>query len=573
MREDDGQFHIAQNRATSGSQEGEENQQAIIFKDSIISNKHKRNKSLEGITEKSLKIARKRTKELLKRWNWKIFGNVFTTVEHAKQEADEAEKNFDRDSSKANLIALNKGTSTRNDNSDFPFQFSKLSQEDIHSISNIPTDEEIKDIVFSIDKDSVAGLDDFHRFFYHSSWDFINNDIQEAVRDFVCGTPMPRSFKATTIVLIPKLESPQTWNDFRPISLCYVTNKIMSKLLYKKLSHSLPNLISLAQSGFVTGRLISDNILIAQEIIHHLDLRYKNNNLVIKLDMSKAYDRVNWNFLLSIMEKMGFPTRFLTLIKHAVQNCWFTVLVNKETAGFSKSTSGLRQGDPISPALFIIVADALSKGIDHLFNGNPDMYFQTKCEVKISHLSYVDDVILFTNCKEAGRKANLIANRIKNITGFSMKALPITYLGAPLYKGNKRKVLYENLIDKVKNRISGWEHCHLSYGGRLQLIKTALSSMPIYLLQVLNPPNREKFTGVSGTLSATPPNKADSALETFGTWIFLGDLQTLYDGLEHLEKTLHDPEKKHKGTYFGAWLLAISLSVMIGGLWKAHWTT
>ncbi|KAL0285568.1 UNVERIFIED_CONTAM: hypothetical protein Sangu_2772900 [Sesamum angustifolium] len=69
-----------------------------------------------------------------------------------------------------------------------------------------------------------------------------------------------------------------------------------------------------------------------------------------------------------------------------------------------------------------------------------------------------------------------------------MKALPITYLGAALYKGNKRKVLYENLIDKVRNRISGWEHCHLSYVSRLQLIKTVLASMPIYLLQVLNPP-------------------------------------------------------------------------------------
>ncbi|KAK4383931.1 hypothetical protein Sango_3106900 [Sesamum angolense] len=230
----------------------------------------------------------------------------------------------------------------------------------------------------------------------------------------------------------------------------------MSKLLYKKLSHSLPNLISPAQSGFVTGRLISDNILIAQEIIHHLDLRYKNNNLVIKLDMSKAYDRVNWNFLLSIMEKMGFPTRFLTLT-HAVQNCWFTVLVNRETAGFSKSTSGLRQDDLISPAIFIIVADALSKGIDHLFNGNPDMYFQTKCESG-QQINQAKSAFI------PGRKANLIANRIKNITGFSMKALPITYLGAPLYKGNKRKVLYENLIDKVRNRISDWEHCHLSWG-------------------------------------------------------------------------------------------------------------
>ncbi|KAL0448791.1 UNVERIFIED_CONTAM: hypothetical protein Slati_1435500 [Sesamum latifolium] len=275
---------------------------------------------------------------------------------------------------------------------------------------------------------------------------------------------MPRSFTATTIVLIPKVDSPQTWNDFRPISLCNVTNKILSKLLYRRISQALPELISPSQSGFVPGRLISDNILLAQEMIHHLDLRYKNSNLVIKLDMSKAYDRVSWAFLLIVMQKMGFPTRFLTLIKHAIKNCWFTVLVNGEAAGFFKSTQGLRQGDPISPALFILAAEALSKGLDFLFSTHPDMYYQTQCAIKPSHLSYADDVIIFTNCKEAGlarliqflrgyenmsgqkinyaksafipgRKASLIAQRIKAITGFTMKALPITYLGAPLYKG------------------------------------------------------------------------------------------------------------------------------------------
>ncbi|KAL0454901.1 UNVERIFIED_CONTAM: hypothetical protein Slati_0829300, partial [Sesamum latifolium] len=218
-----------------------------------------------------------------------------------------------------------------------------------------------------------------------------------------------------------------TWNDFKPISLCNVTNKIFFKLLYNKLSQTLLDLISPSQSGFVPGRLNGDNFLIAQEIIHHLDLRYSKSNLVIKLDISKAYDRVNWNFLITVMQKMGFPPRFLTLIKSKIASL-LSLLTEKR---------------------------------------------QTKCEVKISHLSYADDVIFFTNCEEAsltklmkvlrnfkeisgpkinhaksafipGKKANLIARRIKSITGFSMKALPITYLEAPFYKSNKKKMLYKN---------------------------------------------------------------------------------------------------------------------------------
>ncbi|KAL2237562.1 UNVERIFIED_CONTAM: hypothetical protein Sindi_0947900 [Sesamum indicum] len=413
-----------------------------------------------------------------------------------------------------NLLSYNP---VRNNAPEFSFQFPQVSEECTRIIGSLPTDEEIRDTVFSIDKDSVAGLDGFSSAFYQACWDFIAIDIFEAVKDFFHRTQMPRSFTATTIVLVPKVESPQTWNDFRPISLCNVTNKILSKLIYNKLHNTLPDLIFPSQSGFVPGRLIGDNILMAQEMIHQLDLRYNKGNLVIKLDMSKAYDRVNWNFLLTVLQKMGFPHRFLTLIKHAIQNCWFTVLVNGETTGFFKSFQGLRQGDPLSPALFILAAEALSRGLDLLFNENLGMFYRTNCEVKISHLSYADDVILFTNCEEESltklmqflrnfeessgqkinhaksafipeKKANLMAHRIKHITGFSRKALPITYLGAPLYKGNKKKILYENLIDKVRNKIAGWEHCHLSYGGRLQLIKTVLSSMPIYLLQVLNPP-------------------------------------------------------------------------------------
>ncbi|KAL0347898.1 UNVERIFIED_CONTAM: hypothetical protein Sangu_1017600 [Sesamum angustifolium] len=116
---------------------------------------------------------------------------------------------------------------------------------------------------------------------------------------------MPRSFTATSIILIPKNDSPQSWFELRPISLCNVTNKILSKLLYNKISQALPDLISPSQSGFVPGRLIADNILLAQEMTHHLDMRHSEGNLILKLDMSK------WKFLYAILETMGFPPDLL----------------------------------------------------------------------------------------------------------------------------------------------------------------------------------------------------------------------------------------------------------------------
>ncbi|KAL0404253.1 UNVERIFIED_CONTAM: hypothetical protein Sradi_2066100 [Sesamum radiatum] len=197
-----------------------------------------------------------------------------------------------RDSAASYFENLLSGHVAQPSTSNFPFQFSKIPEEIKNNLCSIPLEEDIKEIMFSIDKERVAGPDGFSSAFYQTCWEFISRDICDAVRDFFCGTPMPRSFTATTIVLIPKVDSPRTWNDFRPISLCNVTNKILSKLLYRKISQALLDLISPSQSGFVPGRLISDNILLAQEMIHHLDLIYKNSNLVIKLDMSKAYSQL-----------------------------------------------------------------------------------------------------------------------------------------------------------------------------------------------------------------------------------------------------------------------------------------
>ncbi|KAL6576888.1 hypothetical protein OROMI_011164 [Orobanche minor] len=240
----------------------------------------------------------------------------------------------------------------------------------------IPTIDEIRSCVFDMEGDSVAGPDDFGIKFFQFCWDIISSDVFDAVVDFFSGSPMPRAFTMTTISLIPKNNNPQSWKDFRPISLCNSTYKIISKILSKRLANILPSFINSAQSGFVKGRNITDNILTAHEVTH--DISQSMTNTIIKLDMEKAYDRINWNFIFQVMTRFGFSVAWVNFIKSCISNCWFSILVNGQSAGFFKSDKGIRQGDPLSPLIFAIAADYFSRSIDKLFDRNPTMFYKIK---------------------------------------------------------------------------------------------------------------------------------------------------------------------------------------------------
>ncbi|KAL0317839.1 UNVERIFIED_CONTAM: hypothetical protein Sangu_2198200 [Sesamum angustifolium] len=219
-----------------------------------------------------------------------------------------------------------------------------LTDEDRRFLCVMPTLEEVREAVFSIDPDSVAGPDGFGAVFFHTCWEIIAEDVFGAVTEFFRGEKMPKGFTATTISLIPKTASPTCWSEYRPISLCNVTNKICTKLMTTRLGHVLPKVISLSQSGFVPGRLLSDNVLLAQELIHSLESRRPDANVVFKLDMAKAYDRVSWEFLYQVLQRKGFPQRWIGLVANAISHCWFSVLVNGEHAGFFHSTRGYDKG-------------------------------------------------------------------------------------------------------------------------------------------------------------------------------------------------------------------------------------
>ncbi|XP_075497854.1 uncharacterized protein LOC142535307 [Primulina tabacum] len=346
----------------------------------------------------------------------------------------------------------------------------------------------------------------------------LEEDVFDAVLDFFRGSPLPQGFTATTITLIPKVMGAQAWSDFRPISLCNVTNKIISKLLYSRLKEVAERLVSWNQSGFVPGRVISDNILLAQELTHSLSLPTRGGNVILKLDMAKAYDRVQWSFLLDVLSHYGFSEQVVSMISACISHCQFSVNINGSLTGFFGSTRGLRQGDPLSPLLFILGAEYLSRGLDRLYRQYPAIRYRSACDLLLSHLAYADDIIIFANggTREmnslmdflhhyencSGQLVNAVKSviilpprcsgrtrsRLLRITGFGEGCFPIKYLGVPLFRGNRVCSLFDPLVQMVSKKLEGWELKTLSPGSRMTLLRSVLLSVPIYMFQVVQPP-------------------------------------------------------------------------------------
>lgn len=202
----------------------------------------------------------------------------------------------------------------------------------------------------------------------------------------------------TFIVLILKVKVPRKVSEFRQISLCNVIYKIITKTLDNQLKKELADIVSEEQSAFVPGQLITDNIIVAYKTMHTIRRKTggKDGLMALKLDMSKAYDRVEWSFLREVMIKLGFSQRWVERVMDCVSTSQFSFLVDAVPRGKVIPFRGIHQGCPLSPCLLLQCAEGFSGLLRKtVANGRLVGVSCARRAPKVSHLFFADDSILF----------------------------------------------------------------------------------------------------------------------------------------------------------------------------------
>jgi hypothetical protein len=426
---------------------------------------------------------------------------------------------------------------------------SNMHEDDLFSFAYfVPDLNEIHDIIKQIRSNAAPGPDGLNATFYKSAWHWAKDDIYKVVTNFYAHATLHPDLNRTFISIIPKNSNPTIPQDYRPIDLCNVIYKIIVTSLANRVKNHPPNYVSQAQSAFIAHRHISSNIIITQEIIHSFNLKSWNSNaFLLKIDLAKAFDRLEWTFISDALHRIGFNDKFINLIHTCISTSSLAVLVNDEPSNYFNPQRGLRQGCSLSPYLFVIAINELSIRLQEaLSNNNLSGISLGVGAPPIHSLLFADDLILcgkatleeaqaiktilYEFCQKSGQTPNLqkssiyfsknvpnhIRTQIKGIFPVPNLQPNTMHLGHPMIFSHRDKNRAYNFIyNKFIAKFGTLKANKLNHAGRLQYIKSVLASIPIYYMSsvLLSKTFIEKintiirrfwWTGVQEELDTTP---------------------------------------------------------------------
>ncbi|GKV39884.1 hypothetical protein SLEP1_g47585 [Rubroshorea leprosula] len=275
-----------------------------------------------------------------------------------------------------------------------------LTTEESEELCRPFTIKEVESALFSIPSNKSPGPDGFTSGFYRATWSIIKNDVTAAVLDFFDSGKILKQINATNITIVPKVSCPNVVSDYRPIACCNVIYKVISKLLTQRINEVLSMLVSNNQTAFVKGRSITTNLLICQDLVRNYHRSKGPARCLMKIDLQKAYNSVDWGYVKAMLRGLNFPDRFINWLMLCVSTTKFSVLINGQPKGYFQGRRGLRQGDPISPYLFVLVMEYLTRKLKEL-DMQEKFKYHSKCQVmQLTHLIFADDIMLFCKADE-----------------------------------------------------------------------------------------------------------------------------------------------------------------------------
>lgn len=277
------------------------------------------------------------------------------------------------------------------------------------------------------------------------------------------------NFNSSSVVLIPKHDGADRAEQFRPIAMANFKFKIISKVLADRLAIIAPYIISVNQRGFVKGRSIVDCICSASEGINLLDKRSFGGQIAMKIDIKKAFDTIDWTFLVKVLQAFGFCEKFCLWISIILHSARLSISINGHAVGFSGCSGGVRQGDPLS-LLFCLAEEVLDRGISKLVEvGKVQLMAGPRGAIMPSHVLFADDIMIFSRASRkslsnllklfssyeqasghviskdkskffVGNMSQVRKRSVSDLLDFSVGLVPFIYLGIPFFKGKPKRM-------------------------------------------------------------------------------------------------------------------------------------